>query len=630
MANYKNSPTSFLNDGGSTKVNRNWHDRYQENSTSLPVGRVVPLLCEFLQGNSKVKLDIASAVQTNPTSSPVFGRMSVDLQTIYCPLRLYVVGLYGNNLLENDFVETISFPLSKMSTFFSGNPRYPFNGLGCLSAHLRYPRAALCPVLDPSDEGTSIYLHFPVNPDARPTTEGTLGEVRGSNLMTPFYIGTRPVSDYNFVPVLAYLDACIHYYADPFDRVIPFEETSVSFGLDSDTLNLTFNRDIVLIPYEAIMNCIYGAKGFSLPDGLESPSIYNPASVAMVDDTGATFFYRAMPTVSVNSASSIDVVEDAFDIVSQHTFNDGLFPTTFKPDRMTAWYDDEQVLKLTSKTTFDGGNYTALRLAQAEYNRLANNLIKGQTYDDFLDVTYGSDFKTNDAPIRIAVDSYDIRFQDIVNTAARTGQGEVPLGTPVARGYAADNTKDTIEFETLEPGYLFVLGSLVPSVKYSEDVPSHLSYKNLGDTPNRFYDGAAFQNLLFGDMHWTGTNLDDLSMGSQPFYSENMISYDRVSGLLASRGFKSYNFLRSADFAGVQYDSSGNLILEDFSVDVLRSKYVNGSLFDYAFPANSPVTLGEQYEAIASATAQNYYFVFRFDLRVLEPLTNQVLARATF
>lgn len=638
MANYKNSPTSVLRDGGSTKVNRNWHDRYQENSTSLPVGRVVPLLCEYLQGNSNVKLDIASAVQTNPTSSPVFGRMSVDLQTFYCPLRLYVVGLYGNNLLENDFVDEISFPLSQIgSSLYASIEQYTtcFVGHGSLLSHLRYPRHIIGTYISDYQPLTGVQkdISMPLNPKARPLDDFAVyyeNSVSGEESVTTPYL---PPKVYNAIPILAYLDACVHYYADPFDRDIPFEVTTCSLEEDElDNINLVINRTLLPVPYESIITLLYEAKGFSVPAEQNNipNGVLDPAYISLAGDSSDIL--RLLPLIETpvgyfNRSSQLESI----DLLAQMTFNDGLFPTTFKPDLMTTWYDDEQVLKLTSNTQFEGGNYTALRLAQAEFNRLANYMIKGQTYDDFVGVTYGSEYRTQDSPIRLAVDSYDIRFQDIVNTAARTGQGEVPLGTPVARGYAASDSYKTIEFETLEPGYLLVLGSLVPSVKYTEDVPAHLSYVNLGDTPNRFYDGAAFQSLLLGDAWNTGTSLDDMSLGQQPFYYEHMISYDRVSGLLATEGFKSYNFIRDFDLSGFVWSprSDGFSELSSVFADNYRSKYVNGSLFDYAFPANAPVTLGEAYEAIASATAQNYYFVFRFDLRVLEPLTNQVITRAT-
>lgn len=628
MANYKNSPTSELKEDKTPRVSRNWHDRSHRNSTSLPVGRVVPILCEFLQGNSTVKLDINSAVQTTPTSSPVFGTMSVDIKSIFCSLRHYVVGLYGNNLLENDFVEDISFPLIEAASEYD---ELPCNALGGLLAHLRYPRVT--GVLCVGSNGSSRTVFAPLRKSARITgnelyKEYTNAGTGDKRLVSP-YNSENPLSGMNGVPILAYIDACLHYCVDPFDRVIPFESTLIVESAGE----LEVQRELVGIEYDSLMNLIYESKGFSVPETNIEDSTFNVQSLRLginsADESAVTEF-SLLPQYLPDSETGTSA--DAINSIAQLTFNDGLFPITFKPDLFTSWYDDEQVNKLTA-VSFDNGNYTGLRLAQAEYNRLANNLIKGQTYADYVDTTYGYNLKMCDHPILVGTDTYHIRFQDIVNTAARMGTGvqEVPLGTAVARGYASSSLNKTIHFTSQEPGYLLVLASLVPSVSYTEDVPAHLRFTKLGDTPNRFFDAAGFRNLKVGEAYFTSTAVDDFSMGSQPFYYYNMLSYDRVSGLLATEGFNSYSFIRDFDVSvfGISF-RDGSFEFEGSFVDAFRSKYVNGSQFDYAFPANAPISVGEEYTAIANATAQNYYFVFYFDLRVLEPLSNQVIARATF
>lgn len=627
MANYKNSPTSELREDKTPRVSRNWHDRSHRNSTSLPVGRVVPILCEFLQGNSTVKLDINSAVQTNPTSSPVFGTMSVDIKSIFCALRHYVVGLYGNNLLENDFVEEIEFPLLDVSSY---DGSVPCNGLGGLLAHLRYPRVSGAVFINA--DGLDRMAFVPLRKSAR---------ILGDNLWTNYedpatgnvsistpYTNDNPLNGMNAVPILAYIDACLHYCVDPFDRVIPFEVTTLTESAGT----LEVERSLVGVEYDSLMNLIYESKGFSVPVRNIFNGALNPVhlSLGVNNSAGDEVDFSLMPSYFYDD--EIGTQAAALNSIAQMTFNDGLFPTTFKPDLFTSWYDDEQVNKLTA-VSFDNGNYTGLRLAQAEYNRLANNLIKGQTFEDYVDTTYGYNLKMCDHPILVGTDTYHIRFQDIVNTAARMGTGtqEVPLGTAVARGYASSSLDKTIHFTSQEPGYLLCLASLVPSVSYTEDVPAHLRFTKLGDTPNRFFDAVGFRNLKIGEAYFTSTELDEYSIGSQPFYYYNMLSYDRVSGLLATEGFNSYSFIRDFDVSAFGFDfREDSFDNESYFIDAFRSKYINGTQFDYAFPANAPVSVGEQYTAIANATAQNYYFVFHFDLRVLEPLSNQVIARATF
>lgn len=572
--------------------------------------------------------------------------MSVDIKSVFCALRHYVVGLYGNNLLENDFVEEISFPLTTfVGDSRTGDGQYysTLIGHGSLLAHLRYPRVVTANGVQDIDEETPFDVAFPLNKKARVVD---LLMPADSGNYTQWYSPAQALSGLNAVPILAYIDACLHYCVDPFDRVIPFEQTRLEFSQQGGETTLIVDRAIVGVEYDDLINLIYESKGFSVPnpllvDGVPLDKLEFESLGDFNDDlvlegyawNGFSFAPRYLSALypSIDGTRNAEFFE-CVDMAAQMTFNDGLFPTTFKPDLFTSWYDDAQVNKLMS-VSFDNGSYAGLRLAQAEFNRLANNLIKGQTYEDFVDTTYGYNLKMCDHPILVGTDTYHIRFQDIVNTAARMGEGvqTVPLGTAVARGYAANRLNKTIHFTSQEPGYLLVLASLVPSVSYTEDVPAHLRFTSLGDTPSRFYDAAGFRNLKLDEAFFSSTvELGYRSLGSQPFYYYSMLSYDRVSGLLATEGFRSYSFIRDFDIKSIAaaFDYADGV--DVFFSDALRSKYVNGTEFDYAFPANAPVSVGEQYEAIASATAQNYYFVFDFDLRVLEPLSNQVIARATF
>lgn len=636
----KNSPTGVLNDGNQPRVARNWHDRSHDNVLSIATGFEVPTLCEWLQGNSTVKLDINCALQTQPTLSPVFADVYVNNLVVFCPLRLYVPGLYGNNYLEADVIENISFP-TLYSEYSSPVDSFPTKAhailQGSLLAHLRYPRVFSFGL--PVDERLWI-------------TNRAVTEVEYSEGSFSYPRSYKPVNfrEYNALPVLAYFDACLHYVVDPYDKSIPFEMTEFVVGYNSDSdpsipdFSLDVQRFRIAYDYDDLLNLVYEAKGIKtgtsyLDNGLQIDGDPQSASVLpvlssfldlpveLMDSSVETGFY-----FKLNDWNNSPSEKLGFQTIGSYVSHEGLFPVTFAPDYFTTFYDDDQVNKLY-QISFSDGSYMGLRLAQADYNRTVNAIIRGQKYDDWDEATYGVNLKLSDHPIRLGSDSFRVSFKDIVNqnSGAERFGNPVPLGTAVARGYAAQGLKEEYHFTTLEPGILFVLTSAVPAVQYSADVPIHNRYLKMGDLPNRYYDGATFQNTRFGEMIHTGSSyisLDDYSIGSVPIFYEDMISHDRVSGLLATEAFGSYTFTR--DF-GPRGFLDGVTLNDDDDItpaavlDFARSKYVNGANYDYQFAASSPIfnALGD------TAASENYFLYMHFQLRVLEPLTNQVISRAS-
>lgn len=621
----KNSPTGVLDVSKNSSVFRNWHDRSHDNVFGIAAGFVVPTLIEFLQGNSTVKLDMNCALQTQPTLSPVFADVFVNNRVIVCPLRLYVAGLYGNNFLEADVVENIQFPrihytpLDEDSSMITDTQDWFAVLQGSLLAHLRYPRVWSFGVPIETRHWITKKLQLNIidgdEEDEIPSYESVLW------------------SNYNALSILAYFDACLHYVADPYDKSIPFETTS--FIVESDA-KVKVSRVRSAVNYDDILNAIYEAKGFNtgtsyLTNGHTSVPIESFVGIPLLTPVTFEDMGPQEDIANNNDLTCFGIIPN----IGSHISHNGLFPDTYRPDYFTTYYDDEQVGKLYTINV--GDSYVGLRLANAEFNRMATNIIKGQTFKDWNEASYGVELHLSDHPIFVGSDTFKIRFQDIVNTnsGAQKNDSFVPLGTAVARGYAASGLDKTITFTTLEPCIMLVLTSLVPSVHYAADVPAHHEYQKMLDLPNRYYDGVGFENIPFGRMTHTGfafRDLDNQSMGSVPFYYQNMISYDRVSGLLATNSFRSYVMERDFGLGGY-FDSVGPIttdnaleLLHSF-VDLLSSKYINGSNYDYAFASSTPI--GDGQVVAESAASENYFMYMHFALRILEPLTNQIISRNT-
>lgn len=622
----KNSPTGVLDGSQNTSVFRNWHDRSHDNVFGIAAGFVVPTLIEFLQGNSTVKLDMNCALQTQPTLSPVFADVFVNNRVIVCPLRLYVAGLYGNNFLEADVVENIQFPRVHFSpdgdstAYITDTQDFSANLQGSLLAHLRYPRV----------------WSFGVPVETRHwITKKLLVDIERSEGEIDYVASYGPLdwSQYNALSILAYFDACLHYVADPYDKSIPFETTQFTVTNES---KVVVSRVRSAVNYDDILNAIYEAKGFNtgtsyLTASHDSVSLDNFVGIDLMTYVGFEDIAQLEDILNNNDLTE----QGIFPKIASYVSHNGLFPDTYRPDYFSTYYDDEQVGKLYTITV--GDSYVGLRLANAEFNRMATNIIKGQTFKDWNEASYGIELHLSDHPIFVGSDTFKIRFQDIVNTnsGAQKNDSFVPLGTAVARGYAVSGLDKTITFTTLEPCIMLVLTSLVPSVHYSADVPAHHEYQKMLDLPNRYYDGVGFENIPFGRMIHTGFSIMDVdsqSIGSVPFYYQNMISYDRVSGLLATNAFRSYVMERDFGLSGYfdvegSWNAENNTELLDSFVDLLSSKYINGSNYDYAFANSAPI--GDGTVVAETAASENYFMYMHFALRILEPLTNQIISRNT-
>lgn len=575
MAGYKNSPTGVLRDnGGDVQVKRHWHDPSHDRITSVPFFKVIPIYNRIIQGNTKVKMNNRYALQTNPTNSPVFSKVDLTATVVYCPIRFYVYGLYGNNFLELD--EVTDLPLPHFDTEVSDSDNF-IVGVGSLLSRLRYPQLYVA-------EG-EMYPTI--------STSKVDGRFFGDS-----YDSIQDVyGNLNCLSLLAYYDACRYYFADAYDKNLPFEHTvfSVEFNSVPGQQTQSLTREEYIVDYDRLVEQLYGFR-------------FGNASVHYLGFTPDSSFPCQLSGLSIGSQfSPTQFIGNAMQC------HDGLFPCTFKPDYYNAWYDSEEVEKLVVSTS---GNIQSIRLAQADFNLKSSILVRGKRFTDYNNVLNGGDLSMNDHPIFCGSDRLEIGFQDIVSTATTEDR---PLGTPVARGFGKNFDTPQIEFTTHEPGVLLVLVSAIPTVAHNNEVCPDHSYEVFGDIPNRFFDGTGFQELRAGQMNFTAMpELDELAVGSQPFYMEAMVGYDIVDGLLATAGYKSYTMTRTYDLSNMDGFEGDPAAV----VDLYYGKYGRTGDFEYIFPSYAPLGI----DGLSFAPQLDNIFLYaNIDVRLYQPLTNQVI-----
>lgn len=583
---YKNSPTGILDDQkGGVGVNRHYHDLSRMRATSLPIAKVAPILNIFLQGNSHVKMNPRYAVVTNPTVSPVFSPIDVTSVTVFCPLRLYSRGLYGNNFLEVDNIDDIAF-----AQMAGGHQKIndDTNGFACLYGSLLNRLGYPCFI----NNGNEVV--YPLN--RRNQFSYDWYEAEPNNDL-PFF-------GLNALSVLAYFDSCRYFFADAYDKNLPFVTTYLKSNIDGDAW--LYNRQEYFISYDELVSAIYDYR-FA---GNEAFCPLNPSLVGLPNlDFN---FSDAFPFLL--SSIQSDTYEQIYTLKMDNVcVADGLFPVTYKPDYFSAWYDAEETEKLAISTT---GNVVSIRLAQAEFNKDASILVRGKRYGDYNEVLTGATLELKDHPIFCGSDRLRIAFDDRNSTAQ---SGDQPLGTPYGKGQAHNFKTKRIEFTTQEAGILLVLATAVPTVFHSDATNPIHKYLKFGDLPNRFFDGAGFQSLRAGEAVYTSSELDQMEVGTQPFYMESMVGYDVVDGLLATAGYRSYTFTRNYDISTLPQTVVGDI---GFILDNNFGKYIRTSDYDYIFPAYAPIGVEGQ---STTPYQDNIFLLVDFNLRVNQPLTNQVI-----
>lgn len=585
MSQYQNSPTGVLGDSkGSVDVARHWHDLSSTTYTSIPFGFGVPTFCRLLLGNTKFKLNTHTALQTNALVSPNFGSVNLKNAFFFAPLRLYVEGLFLNNFGEFDAVGNIIFP----KFLDDANESEGAIFRGSLLDRLNFPAmTAEGMVFDPSVDFTSDFFARGKMPDV--------------------------FADFNALRPIAYYSIIMHYFVDAYEKRLPFVHTSVDLDYSVDDsgvqVSLTHQDEIYDVQVDDLNTLlkqfrISSQAGLSLANNFIDSGM--PVLVSQLSGQ-YTGFYDG-------DDSSAPEQRAVYNTLSSIVTLEGLSPVTYHPDLYNVWYDTDEVNKLVIQTS---SNIQSIRLASAEYALGATLLVRGKRYTDYNNVITGAKLNLSDYPIFVGSDEFEVSFQDSVSTVSTE---KAPQGTPVSRGFGHSFDTNEMNFETLEPGIFMCITTAIPRTALSNSVPKDLRYVAFEDIPNRFYDGVGFQSLSFGDMHFTNTHLDNIEIGSQAFFMEQMTAADVVNGLLATPQYRSYSFIRG-------FGLNHELLDPDRAdpanvVEVAGSKYVYPRAYDYPFPAYAPIDV----RGTAPMPYQDNIFVrIKFDLRCLQPLTNQVI-----
>lgn len=600
IMNTSNSPASVVSQPFA-KANREWSDLSHTLLASYASGFETPALCLSLTGNSTVVLNMEHALQTNPTVTPVFDSQRVNVRAFYYPQRLCTRGLYGNNYMELDEIEQLEIPTISMVD----------TNLGVTGREIVLPGSLLNRLGIPS-----MFMGKTFVPLDRRRVTLDRAELDGSTAVA-LATGATPELSWNLSPIVGYYDICAHYLANPYDPEIPMPEYKLNFYTDdNDEVQSSFNvsQNTIYNLYD-LREWLLNVKGVSSSVATSTVpsqvSLFSKETNSNLQSLGRGLRGPLGPltqTATVVGLNSELVYNNVLDAPFTKTSSQlGLFPATYMEDNLTTYLDSEEINTLMSVDL--GSDVESYRLGKSIWNRMLRGILRGKKYDDWIEIQTGAKLKMSDHPIFVGADYFNVTFNDVLNNSASSN--EVPLGASASRGSKGRGNRRKIAFTVQEPGYLFVLISLVPYVSYSGNVPKWLDYKTLADFPLPAYAGRNFRDLRVEETVFTDNpNLNTTVIGKQPLYYDYMTAHDRLGGIFDTSLLDTYTFKKTYDFNwnGMMFPS-GDIA----QANIIGSTYIQKGMYDYAFP-----DWGQN-------GGENFFIKTQFDLKVLQPIPRDII-----
>lgn len=628
-----------------TGVGRTWKNVSFSHVNSFGPNYVIPDMVMPLTGNTTVKMKINSYILSQPTPTPVFDSMRVDVSVFYAPQRLYTRGLIGDNFIETREIEDFDLPVMTINArnIPKWNPDTTTVGLVTDSsaydglmpssfedyAKRNYPQSALNAQYSAILPGSLLHrLGFPsliFGPNFfKGLYDSDISPI-SANLWSIGQSSTESFGkirqSFNMSVVCAYYDICRYFLSNLMTDRVPIATGSTTWLWAEDLASGDMVRTNIGLPlnvefyslasFGTFLNDVRGVSTANTVGNVTIPSMNN-MFIESNSSIGARIKFNGV--VLTDTIHGVVSYEDEADWLGTGKYLKnliscaGLWPTRYDSHFQTMYFDARKVDSLMQVDW--SNNVSSFRLAESEFATKLKRILRGMRYKSWVDVTFGARVKMDDHPIMLGKDSYYLTFQDIVNTGSQTS--EIPLGASVGRGVGGNKTalrnkEDDVKeyvFTTQEPGYLMVLYSVVPQVSYANVLPRHLTWTKFGDFPIPQNSGKQFEPLIASDLSYSGTSSDDTVVGQQPIYFDAMTSFNKVSGVFATGLRQGYTFVR--DFSNPK-----NIDGLDFSA-YLGSTYVESGVFD------------QNFEDQGVNGRQNFNVKTHYDINVCVPLEDQV------
>lgn len=400
---------------------RSGFDKSFRNLFTAKCGTLVPMLCDEVIPNSTVHLDLALSAQLPPLASETFMNVDYKVEAFFVPTRLLMAS-YSEWLLGKD-------------TYTQG-------------ATTKYLRAPI--------------LQFSPAQAAPGTLLDYLGVMADGN-----GVGMTTQSVITAFPVLAY-----HLIWDEWYRNSLVQRSLFMNKLENDVQSFGSGYCPAFMkwwtPEEASNDYILTAN--TLYADMSSPLTLRQRNFGM------DYFTMATPSAQNGEVQKVSMFIPGFNADISQASTD---PYLVNGD--TSQIIDPSDLDGSGNPPKVSFTIPALRAVNSMQMFLERNNLIGNRLVDFVKGQYGATLKDSIAqrPVYLGSYSFPVYSKGVYQSNQETSQdvaSQNPFNSVGARyGHAyAEGNGSLIDFTAEEPGYIMVLGSLVPEVTYSSGVERYL------------------------------------------------------------------------------------------------------------------------------------------------------------
>lgn len=277
------------------------------------------------------------------------------------------------------------------------------------------------------------------------------------------------------------------------------------------------------------------------------------------------------------------------------TLQDDYFTSFLDKSAINSSQNNGAINVTNNKVTFD-----QIRVSSAITGFLERLIASGGRFTDWLKLTSGVVTSENlNRPEYIGSTSSMIDFELVTSLAA---SGEAPLGSLAGRGSGSLGGRYH-RLRTSQPGYLFIMYSILPEIVYDESRYVDSDAQFLSDLYNPSLDRLSWQTVNASTMFGTYGGFETLGSndgyGYQPAWTEQITDWNKSQGLMTD-SLKYWTLSRSL---GRPTNAT------NFTSNVL---YMNPNSLQYIFDSNAQ---------------DGFYVVHNFDVRARQPKSKYSLPK---
>lgn len=489
MPNIKNARKALV-----SVPHRSGFDKSYRNLFTAKCGTLVPILCDEVVPNTSVYLDLAINVSMPPMATETFMNVDYKIEAFFVPTRLLMVD-YERWLVDNETSISVE----------SGNG----------TATLRPP---------------VVWVH---DTDAKP---GSLLDYLGFRLSSLSPSGDE-VPQITAFPLLAYHKIYDDWYRNSLIQKSIYRDRLEAQALSLLSYNAANSKFVSPVSGENI--------GYVLQHGDDSINFADGSTIFDLRQRnfGTDYFTSATQTPQKGDAQKVVMAlpDEFYSYLTNLSLDEIGSGGSVLFDGVSSGQDENGAPDLVSlKTSF---TIASLRAANSMQMFLERNNIAGNRLVDFVKAQYGANLKDSIAqrPVYLGSASFNVYNKGIYQSAQATASNNpfTSVGARYGNAYAEGSTH-LIEFTAEEPGYIMVIGSLVPRVTYSSGVSRMLTryidpksqsdmanpiLQNVGPQPIYLYE--LDPNNLFGYPYGK-----DAVFGYVDRYADWMTKHDELHGLI--------------------------------------------------------------------------------------------------